>query len=669
MRCLGALCPFSRISLILVLFLLAIPAACQRSPKSAPEVSTPTSIPLSSPATTPTATPQPPWEPDETLLAFGELLEEDGSLPLATALEILAGTGIPLPGIPPRTLPGENLGPVVHAAAIVVLAQQDRLPPDVVQAVEAAFFGDLEGTVEVLPEGDSSSAFLPVAYGFPSRHVSSRLARAEAAIRTYVPVIEQRSGLSLTIPLQVSVSTRAEGEIDGTASPVQEGDGVTGCRVTFYPPAFETQAELEVTAAHEIWHCLTFLYAGTGDTRQWLLEGQAEWVASEVATDPSPTAVWWRTWVLYPNYNLWIRSYDAIGLYAVAQGQGVDVFPRLISMYQQSNLEAISTLFGGLPPEQALLFIATSFLREPGYGPQWEIRGRGLPEDRANRPRIEVISGRIRGARLGQAVPFSTIPIEIEVNSPQEGEDILVLEATGPALTIGAVQFPSLSFQTFRAGDQMKFCVSRDSRECLCPDGSPPAGMSEPPPRLNDSRGIAAMGSLQGGGGTAILQGYFTSIEDLCLVGTWVADARALLAANMAPYGAAPQNCDGQMVLTFKQDGTFTYTADVTCTGNLSTGSLQVSSEGVFCTGNYVTEEGHFTILSSQCQGNLVIEGVPGMGPIRLPFPVENLYPLSQRVPYTIKAPGILTYTFVVPEDVSITQTWKRQPVPRESVP
>ncbi len=649
------------IPLVLGLFLLALPAACQRSPTPTPNVSPPAATPSTPLTATATSTPPPHEAFDETLLAFGQLLEEDGSLPLATALEILAGAGIPLPGIPPRTLPGENLGPVVHAAAIVVLAQLDRLPPDVAQAVEEAFFGDLEGTVEILPEGDSSSAFLPVAYGFPSRHVSSRLARAEAAIRTYLPVIERRSGLSLTIPIQVSIATRAERDLDGTASPVEEGDGVTGCRVTFYPPAFETQAELEVTAAHEIWHCLTFLHAGTEDTRQWLLEGQAEWVASEVVTDPSPTERWWRNWVRYPQYNLWTRSYDAIGLYAVAKGRGIDVFSRLIVMYQQGNLEAISTLFGGLPAEQALLFIATSFLREPSYGPQWDLQGRGLPEDRAERLHIEVVSGRKRGARLSGAVPFSVAPIEIVVNTPETGDDILVLEGVGSALTIGAIQFPSFPLKTFRAGDQVKFCVSRENEKCLCSNGTTPAGMAEPPPRLNDTQGIAAMGSLQGEGGTAILQGYFTSLESLCLVGTWVAEARNLLAANLAPYNTMPGECDGQMTLTFREDGSFLYLADITCRGELSTGPFTVSSENASCAGTYTAEGEYLTILNSQCRGHLVIQGIPGLSPMRVPIPTDDLYAISQRMSYTIRYPSTLTYTFTTPDGKVITHTWERQ--------
>ena len=641
-------------------------AACQRPPTPAPTMNTPTSPPPSSPTATFTMPPQPPPEPDETLLAFGELLEEDGSLPLATALEILAGAGIPLPGVPSRTLPGGNLGLVVHAAAIVALAQRDRLPPDVARAVEAAFFGDLEGTVEILPENGSSSALLPVAYGLPSRHGSSRLARAETAIRTYLPIIERRSGLALTIPLQVSVSREVKrlkdgSTLDGEAMPVKEANRVTACQIVFYPPAFRSQAVLEVTAAHEIWHCMTYLYAGTEDSREWLLEGQAEWVASEVAADPSPTAENWREWIHFPNYNMWKRSYDAIGIYAVAQGQGADIFPRLIPMYQQGNLEAISTLFGGLPVERALLFVATSFLREPSYGPQWDLRGRGLPRDRAARKRIEVASGYISGTRV-KSVPFTTIPFEITLNPPQEGDDILIVEGTGPGFTIGAVQFPGVDFQAFGPGDQAKFCVSRDNPECRCSDGSPPAGMSEPPPRLQSTQGIAAIGILQRSDDKAILQSYFTFLEDLCLAGTWVAEARELLAANMAPYGVTPEGCNGQMALTFNEDGTFTYTVEVTCQGELSTGPVTVSGEGVSCAGTYMTGEGYFVILSSQCQGNMVIKGVPGVGTLRLPFPTENLYPLSQEVPYTINAPGVLTYSFVAPPDgVLITHTWRRQ--------
>ena len=600
-------------------------------------------------------------EPDKTLIALEGLLEEDGSLPLNTALEILAGAGIPLPGISPRTLPGENLGPVVHAAAMVVLAQMDRLPPDAVQAIEQAFFENIEGAVNILPQTeDSSSAFRPVAYGFPSQLPSSRLARAEAAIRTYLPLVEQRSGLSLTIPMQILVANESPGDgVDAVARPVQEGDrGLRSCQITFYPPAFTTQAELEVTAVHELWHCMTFLHTGTDDTRQWLLEGQAEWVASEIVADPAPTTFWWTQWFITPHRAMWQRSYNAIGLYAVPQDRGIEVFPRLLSMYDMSNLEALSYLFAGQAPEQALLAIATSFLREPGYGPQWNLRGRGLPPLEMRVRATLDLRGGPNTMTLSTARPLNAMPTLILVQPPEEAE-ILVIQGVGPHFTLGAVQFPGQSFQVFGPDEQVKFCV--DNEPCRCPDGTPPAGLADIPPPLTASEGIGVAASLPGGGGALGLKGEYTSIEELCLVGTWVADARTLLAANMASYGASPRNCNGQMVLTFKQDGTFTYTADVTCTGELSTGSFGVSSEGLRCTGSYRTEKGNLVILDNQCQGDIVLEGVPGIGTMRLPFPFENLLPVSQPVPYTIQTPGLFTYTFTMPDGSDVTHTWKRQ--------
>ncbi len=55
-------------------------------------------------------TPQAAAEPDETLLALGDLFDAEGRLPLETALQVFAGTVAPLPGVTPRSLPGENQG-------------------------------------------------------------------------------------------------------------------------------------------------------------------------------------------------------------------------------------------------------------------------------------------------------------------------------------------------------------------------------------------------------------------------------------------------------------------------------------------------------------------------------------------------------------------------------
>jgi hypothetical protein len=68
------------------------------------------------------------------------------------------------------------------------------------------------------------------------------------------------------------------------------------------------------------------------------------------------------------------------------------------------------------------------------------------------------------------------------------------------------------------------------------------------------------------------------------IVGTWTADAGQILAANTANLGGTPGlGCEGEIVMTFTAEGTFTRTGEVVCGGQNpmvnATGSFSTSGE------------------------------------------------------------------------------------------
>lgn len=607
-------------------------------------------------------TPQVAAEPDETLLALGDLFDAEGRLPLETALEIFAGTVAPLPGVTPRTLPGENQGAAAHLAAQVILLRLDELTPEIAAAVEEALFGNIVDEVEIPPsnsdEGGASrdSGFLPVSYSPSAPGQGTEIERLAQLIAKIRPRIESRSGLTLGVPVRAARSgeTPTTGSLvtDAVARPLEEHGSMSACQVVFYKPAFENDRKLEYVVAHELWHCFEFKHAGTGIRREWLIEGQAVWVASEVVDDPVPVSFWWQQWLITPHRSMWQRSYNALGLYAAAQASGADAFSALIGMYRLGNEEAVSHLFGDVPVEDALLRVSMSFVRAPAFGPEWETHGRGVP-DAGVRADFQISTSPDR-ISLKTARPFGALPLDIQVKVTDK--DFLRLSGFGN-FTVAAVEFPGVEARSFGRSGSLVYCLSE---RCTCPDGSPPYDLSEPPPKIGGPNGVGAVGSL-GGGGEFGMRAELSTIEEACgIIGTWVSPAPAILAANMAPYGgpASDVDCEGQTVLTFRGDGTFAASSEGECRGATDAGAIVVTGE-VTCSGTYEDRRASFVVLESACEGEMTVHGIPGMpGGLRVPITDNILGPAEY--PYTIRQDR-LTYTFTMPDGNTVQHEFTRQ--------
>ncbi len=232
-------------------------------------------------------------------------------------------------------------------------------------------------------------------------------------------------------------------------------------------------------AAHELWHCFQFEHGDFG-RGEWLDEGQASWVASVIASDPSPAAGWWDTWLGTPHASLWQRSYDALGLYAAAEAAGHEPFPVLLRMYDLRNQDAVSALFGGEAYEEAMRLVAKTLVRAPAYGPEWEASGRGITATRATMTLQAELLAVVRDARVGA---FGSLPTELQIGEPREQEVLRIVVNEGAA--VRAVEFADGVSFDLAGGQELRFCLPRGV--CTCEDGSPPGGQELPP--LPASRG------------------------------------------------------------------------------------------------------------------------------------------------------------------------------------
>jgi len=283
------------------------PLTVEQRPNPAREPS-----PTLAPAATPTPLPSGP--PDQTLLALGELVDEEGRLPVQTAMEIFAAYVAPLPGVTPRQLPGENPSPAVEVAVRVLVSDLDALPPEIATAVEQAIFGGVEEWLEIPPSGSQSTldrllGALALALSPPpvrAQDDSPDLEGLRAVVEETRDRVEARSAIRLRLPIRVGLNPRLPPDVGAEAFGQTVRGRLGACRIVFNPAFLGDPSVVEFLAAHEVWHCMQFDYAGWPlDGRLWLSEGQAAWVGAEVAT-PAPffTTGWWDTWLGAPDQSL-----------------------------------------------------------------------------------------------------------------------------------------------------------------------------------------------------------------------------------------------------------------------------------------------------------------------------------------------------------------------------
>lgn len=590
-------------------------------------------VPLPAAATT-TPPPTPPSPPvsagDETtepvadpaLVRLGDLLDdEDGRLPLDDALAVFAAVVAPLPGIEPVADP-DGLPAGAASLAIRRLVGTDPLAADVAAAVEAALApqaGDVEAVIspdDVAPATTAAGLMRGPARRSATAPTADELA---ATIAEYAAELSRLSGHELSLPIHARlVGAGRLGEDEGVTTSMGPISAPTGCRLLLSRALFESAASSEhltSTVLHEVWHCFQLdAHPGAYQTGPaWIIEGQAEWVGEVLVGGSEASAGPWDTWLLAPERALTRRSYDAIGVYAVADASGADPFRTMLPMLGQAHGAALETLFGTDAPT-AVLTVASALARVPARGSEWESTGPGITASRGARE-MAVPEG--TPATTQRTVGrFATLPVALTVSTG----DVAMVTALGGSAA--AVELADSERTLVAPGTTVSFCLRPDG--CLCPDGTPPGG--EPLPTASPGEGAAAIGAVDGG--DVAVTAVAVTMEDACqtIVGTWVTTFQAALDAGTAPFGGTPMSCDGPYSITYADDGTFAGGSSATCTLGDETALLELTFSGT-----YEADGTNLSVTSFSASGTVTMDGLT----MDAPFPP----------PATAKGSG--TYTIV----------------------
>ena len=320
-------------------------------------------------------------------------IRRDGTVPLETALAAFSVAFGPLPGVDtPQGIPeviGSASGPTRW-----ILAHWDALTTEQQTAVEGYLDVDGTGTSLDYPliagVGPLTAATLDEA-GYQdladrmaiTLAEGSRLGRTlgvpiEVVLRDLAPSEEGETLFANTIPLDASGAAARSSTPKMARCQIQVGKATQ---------VFESVVDQEAILAHEVFHCFQYsLAAKLADALAmpaWLAEGAGAWVGEEVAGGGSTIGnKYWQGWMAGPTFDLFGRSYTAIGFFAHLKTSGVDVWSLLDKMQLAAigkSADAYLLAVGGERGEAAIDNWGPSYISDDRIGGEWFMDGPGKP--------------------------------------------------------------------------------------------------------------------------------------------------------------------------------------------------------------------------------------------------------------------------------------------------
>lgn len=507
-------------------------------------------------ATTVDAADDAPQDEHREIDAVSELLQDDGTLSTEDALTLFSSSVSPVTGVEvDPALEGLELDRSFVVRSVVDRwdqlsdAQQSELEPLIFGPEGMALTGEVVGpeTVEPEPEpGDRTSSSVPNLRAPTVRPASfggvDDLDRT-GLVRSAVSEISSRLGRGIDLPVSVVDITRAEAtEIFRGSSEKAMATGIPGaggvferCIIRFNPNAgtaldgATALADLRGVVAHEVFHCFQYdmldTMAAVTALPEWVKEGSAAWVGETVSGGTAVSDSWWFHWLTNPRRGLTERTYDAIGMYALVDAVGGDVWGRLHAVVTGSD--RLAELLGA-DTEAVLGRWGASVAREPGWGSDWDSTGPGITSARVE-PEPFVVQAMDAGFRTERGVVAAGGAAR-QYWFPADGE-ILSIVVSGLSARLHLAGGTDLLLPADR---QVDFCLRAGG--CECPDGGEPLGELLEAEEGDATLGVAA---LAAGGSVSIglqsVEAFCTESETptttatteppagdgACLIGSW----------------------------------------------------------------------------------------------------------------------------------------------------
>ncbi|MBI4882564.1 MAG: hypothetical protein HY826_00755 [Actinobacteria bacterium] len=473
-------------------------------------------------------------------------LDDEGRLPLEAAEAVFAAAFSPLPGVTAGEIDGD-----LHESSTVLrvlLANREQLTAAQLIVIEEAL-GPVGAPLEDLLAGAGARA------GIARDEI---LRDAAAHLRDAQAFFSAELGRGLPFSVRVAAYSENDGGVrrfppgvlaDATT---REVDGRTVCSVRLNLTAVKPFL-LRETAAHEMFHC--FQYAiDDGRGPAWVIEGSAEWAGARFAGGSAVSIGWAERWITTPNRAITRRSYDAMGVFVIAEEAGVSMFSYI---NQLLDAPTIATMRSRVGPELDVQW-GLSYAGQGDWGAAYSLST--TPFVGAG-PQRQMIRARVNA---GPAV-FPLPP-----GDRSSGAQVYTLAAEGDVLVINGNGFGGLHFDN---GRELRFSGSFIADYCLipagcvCPDGTDVGG---------GGRAITAAGSRSlfvGWGPSPDLtpqlevqtldqwctgESALPSDGNPCMVGEWTSTSVTTPPIN----GSAPLQGGSGILALFRADSTFSVNFD-----------------------------------------------------------------------------------------------------------
>jgi hypothetical protein len=382
-----------------------------------------------------------------------------GRVTFADAKQAFVHLVSPLPGVKPRPI---RLGriPIADGPVRWLLAYDRKLTAAQRRAVNAAVFG-----------GPRTAAL-----GIRS----DEQADWEDLINEALDRVGTALGRTSTVDVKVILSDKPAASKSTLASqgPLSASGKKVGvaarCVYRIFPKgrALDTGGDrAREIAAHEGFHCLAAQIEGLQKfyaNEDWLEEGAAEWAGFAIAeawVGHKLLDSWWEDYLTAPGQTLYGRTYDATGLFAHIAESGRDPWKVIVSMLlAKTHTEA----FDVAATEPFLHSWASGVVRNPALGSGWTTTGPGII-NAAYVPALAMIANGGKGV----------IEAGVEANEVRvfDLRSDLVIVKVGPVREAKGRLRASDGAE--RALEDATYCVRKGG--CVCPDGTPGAGMPSPP--------------------------------------------------------------------------------------------------------------------------------------------------------------------------------------------
>ena len=388
---------------------------------------------------------------------------------------------------------------------------------------------------------------------------------------------------------------------------------MTKCVIMLYP-RFSTvsAAEQKETAYHETFHCIQSSMFPSIEQEvaapTWLKEGAAEWAATTVLNQALLSGDAWERYITDGQRSLYERANDAIGFFAQLQADHLEPFPRMPDIVTGFvNGDSTSALSAAISTNSGFFSRwATSYVRKPAFGVEWDIYGVGVPGIGPDEASIVVRDGSTHADGISPAANrWFLVDLSADVVRFRTPAGSRLRKSDG-------------SFDGDPFGD---WCVNPGG--CKCPAESPFA--LEVLPTIPDGGYYLTLPGRFKGAPWSVLgqtkeKHCNRDLIDPCLVGTWELDD-----ANVVKREQTPCKWPRPIGALLNIDGVGIYNVDIepmvsiVCESSGPDPSYVMQFHGNG-TGVFSTADNGYAQGMADISGLIVDVSANGMPPVTLPF-------------------------------------------------